>query len=154
MSNKTDTAGVITEARRWIGTPFKHRGHRIGHACDCVGLVRGICEDLELAHVPPALEHEFATYARAPNPRRMGELLETLLIPTPIDPRAAVDDGFVAWIEWRPGLPMHLALTATFQQRPTLIHAAQLAGKVVEHGFTAEWRNRVVSFWKLPNVDY
>ena len=154
MSNKADAADVVMEARRWVGTPFKHRGCTIGRACDCVGLIRGISEGLGLAFVPMDLQREFDTYARTPNPRRMGALLETLLIPTTIDPRAHVDDAFVAWIEWRPGLPMHLALTATFQERPTLIHAAQLVGKVVEHGFTQEWRNRVSSFWKLPNVSY
>lgn len=154
MSNKADVSDVVNEARLWIGTPFKHRGHDLQRACDCVGLIRGICQRLHLAHVPPDLEHEFRTYARAPNPRRMGELLSTLLIPTTLDLRGPIADGHVAWIEWREGLPMHLALTATFRQRPTLIHAAQLAGKVVEHGFTREWRNRVASFWKLPNVSY
>lgn len=30
------------EARRWIGTPYRHQASRQGAGCDCLGLVRGV----------------------------------------------------------------------------------------------------------------
>ena len=33
---------VAAEARRWIGTPYRHQGATRGAGCDCLGLVRGI----------------------------------------------------------------------------------------------------------------
>jgi len=33
---------IVAEARRWIGTPYRHQASLIGVGCDCLGLVRGI----------------------------------------------------------------------------------------------------------------
>lgn len=33
---------VITEARRWEGTPYKHQHSTFQQGCDCLGLVRGV----------------------------------------------------------------------------------------------------------------
>lgn len=47
---------VVAEARRWIGTPYRHQGSRIGVGADCLGLVRGIWRALygvEPEPVPP-----------------------------------------------------------------------------------------------------
>jgi NlpC/P60 family putative phage cell wall peptidase len=40
----TVTNAVVAEARRWLGTPFRHQGRRRGVGCDCLGLVLGIWE--------------------------------------------------------------------------------------------------------------
>lgn len=148
-----DPADIVGEARRWVGTPFRHRGHHIGRACDCVGIVRGVVRAFDLVDVPPEVEHELEAYSRTPNPRRMGELLATFLTRTDLAPRDAAPDAHVAWLQWRPDLPMHLAITATYRQRPTLIHALRDRG-VAEHGFVGLWRGRVHSYWRLPGVTY
>lgn len=144
---------IITEARRWVGTPFRHRGHHIGQACDCVGVVRGVVERFGLAEVPDGILRELETYSRSPNPQRMGELLATFLIKSTVSPREAAPDAHVVWLQWLEGLPMHLAITATYQERPTLIHALREYG-VSEHGFVGVWRHRVHSYWRLPGVVY
>ena len=33
---------IVTEARRWIGTPYCHQASLKGAGCDCLGLVRGV----------------------------------------------------------------------------------------------------------------
>ena len=33
---------ILCEARRWIGTPYRHQGSCRGAGCDCLGLVRGV----------------------------------------------------------------------------------------------------------------
>ncbi|WP_332716954.1 NlpC/P60 family protein [Pelagibacterium mangrovi] len=37
---------VAAEARRWIGTPYRHQGALRGAGADCLGLVRGIWRTL------------------------------------------------------------------------------------------------------------
>ena len=33
---------IVCEARRWIGTPYRHQASLKGVGCDCLGLVRGV----------------------------------------------------------------------------------------------------------------
>lgn len=37
---------VLSEAERWIGTPYRHGASRRGVSCDCLGLVRGVWRSL------------------------------------------------------------------------------------------------------------
>jgi NlpC/P60 family putative phage cell wall peptidase len=37
---------VVDEARKWLGTPYRHQGSRLGVGADCLGLVRGIWREL------------------------------------------------------------------------------------------------------------
>lgn len=33
---------IVAEARRWLGTPYRHQASVLGAGCDCLGLVRGV----------------------------------------------------------------------------------------------------------------
>ena len=33
---------IVTEARRWIGTPYRHQAATRGAGTDCLGLIRGV----------------------------------------------------------------------------------------------------------------
>lgn len=37
---------IVTEALRWIGTPFQHNQSCLGKGCDCIGLVIGVFKNL------------------------------------------------------------------------------------------------------------
>jgi NlpC/P60 family putative phage cell wall peptidase len=39
---KVTRADIACEARRWIGTPYRHQASLHGVGCDCLGLVRGV----------------------------------------------------------------------------------------------------------------
>lgn len=65
-----DAARVVAEARRWIGTPYRHQASRLGAGADCLGVVRGVWRHLvgpEPARLPP--------YARSWAEDGAGELL-------------------------------------------------------------------------------
>jgi len=34
-----ERAAVVAEARRWTGTPYRHRGRTLGAACDCANIL-------------------------------------------------------------------------------------------------------------------
>jgi len=49
-------AAIVAEARRWIGTPYRHQASLIHVGCDCLGLVRGVWRALvgpEPEEAPP-----------------------------------------------------------------------------------------------------
>ena len=37
---------IVAAARRWIGTPYRHQASRIRVGADCLGLVRGVFEEV------------------------------------------------------------------------------------------------------------
>lgn len=39
-------ARIVAEARRWIGTPYRHQASLLGAGVDCLGLVRGVWRNL------------------------------------------------------------------------------------------------------------
>lgn len=47
---------IVAEARRWIGTPYRHQAAMRGAGADCLGLVRGVWRAVygnEVADIPP-----------------------------------------------------------------------------------------------------
>ena len=138
---------VVDEARSWIDTPYHHQAMLKGIGVDCVGLIRGVCENLG-GPFDPQQWARFKNYSRTPNPRKMHEGMATFLLPVVGDMQL----GDVLHLEWRNDLPMHLAFFATLDERPTIIHALASARRVCEHGFEAPWPGRVNSVWRLPIV--
>lgn len=142
-------AAVVAEARSWVNTPFHHQAALKGVGCDCGGLVRGVGEAAGVMHIDPAVWRRHANYGRTPNPRRMRRTLATFLHEIPPDQAGVAD---VLWLMWRKDLPMHLAIVATYGERPTMIHALSDVGHVAEHGLTQDWRDRVDSVWRYPGL--
>lgn len=143
-------ADVVSQARTWLGTPFRHQSAMKGVACDCVGLIRGVAAEVGLFSPDVDTLKRILRYTRLANPRKMRAGLELFMTEVA---GSDVRDGDVAWLGWSRGRPMHLAFRATaLDGRPTLIHAFSLAGKVVEHGFAAEWTVLVDSHWRIPGI--
>jgi hypothetical protein len=149
---------VIAAARAWVDTPFHTQAKVIGAGVDCAQLVIAAGEAAGVLTIAAAAWRPFAAYSRTPNPRRMRLALETFLVPV-APSRARLAD--VMWLEWertapsptgRESLPMHLAILSAHHGRATMIHAHATIGRCCEHGFTAEWPGRVVSWWRYPGI--
>jgi NlpC/P60 family putative phage cell wall peptidase len=142
-------AELVAEGRSWLRTPFRHQARVKGAGVDCANLIIAVGEVCGVLALDPNLWRRYEGYGRLPNPRRMREALATFLHSI-----AAGDagDGDVAWLQWRKDLPMHLAIAATFDGRRTIIHAYAGVKEVVEHGLTAEWENRIESWWRYPGL--
>lgn len=142
---------VQEEARRWVGTPYRHQHRAQGLGADCIGLIWGVGEAASVLHIDLEAARPFLGYTRLPNPKRMGKALELFWVPVE---DGIVEPGDFCWIAWpeAPDLPMHLALLTEGPAGPRLIHAWAAAQKVVEHDFTAEWQKRAVSWWRYPGL--
>lgn len=130
---------VVETARTWLGIPFAHQG-RNRHGVDCIGFVAAVFDELGddtfLRNLPP-------DYARAPR----AELLEGLK-KFAIQVEAPLP-GDIVLIKWPAAAhPSHVAIVTG----PTLVHCYQGAGRVVEHGFRAQWARRAHSYWRAMSV--
>lgn len=139
---------AVAEARRWIGTPYKHQASCFGAGCDCLGLLRGVWRALygaEPEEAPP--------YTRDWSEPSREEVLWRAaarhLQPKPKDEAAA---GDVLLFRMREGsVAKHLGIAAEIGREPSFIHAYSGHG-VVESPFTRPWRARLVARFDLPPV--
>lgn len=131
---------LITEARRWLGTPYHHQG-RSRSGFDCVGYVIWVAAQLKIL----PREFERTNYGRMPQPELM-EKVSTYCTQT-----EAAEPGCLVMIRW-PGetRASHCALCTG----PTLLHTYQGPQQVVEHGYRGRWLTLTESTWRLPGVNY
>jgi cell wall-associated NlpC family hydrolase len=148
VSGKAATldAEIVRTARRYLGVPFLHQG-RTRAGADCVGLLVLVARDMRLRH------RDLLTYGRNPNPRQLLEALSTscerIDDPTrPLSPHevwacSRPGDIVVFWFSG-PGAPQHVAI----RTERGMLHTWANVRRVVEHGLTDHWRERVHSVWR------
>jgi cell wall-associated NlpC family hydrolase len=131
---------LVAEARRWLGTPFRHQGRVLGEGVDCVGLI------LEPARALGLTAYRPGAYARHPD---AGTLRRELARHLPAVAKAAMRPGDVLVLA-APLSPCHLALVTDLGGRPGMIHASGPIGRVVEHRIDATWDARVRGVFRFP----
>ncbi len=72
----TARSDIVTAARGWIGTPYRHQASVKGAGCDCLGLLRGVWREVvgPEPQTPPAYT---AGWAEAPGAAG-GEAMEVI----------------------------------------------------------------------------
>jgi NlpC/P60 family putative phage cell wall peptidase len=137
---------IVAEARRWIGTPYRHQASACGVGADCLGLVRGVWRNLlgsEPEFIPPYTD-DWA------EPRGEEVLMAAAirwLIPKSLIASDAAD--VVIFRMRNAGIAKHLAVTAQLNGHPTIIHSYTNHG-VVETSLSLPWKNRIVGRFEFP----
>lgn len=135
---------VIAEATRWIGTPYRHQGSRLGVGCDCLGLVRGIWRAL-YGRDPEALPAYSPDWAEARADDPLIEAARRHMIE--IDSREA-QPGDLLVFRWRRHLPVkHLGIAA---EKDALIHAYE-GHSVAISPLVPSWRSRIAGAFIFPS---
>lgn len=119
-------------ARKYIGVPFRHQG-RTKDALDCAGLI--IC----VAHDENISDFDFTNYRMQPDAILMRKYLNDNL-----DRIFKLEPGCILYMSFYKN-PQHLAI---YTSNNTIIHAASLYGKVVEHTFSKFWYTKVKEIYK------
>lgn len=143
-------ARVVSIARGWLGTPYRHQASVRGEGADCLGLLRGVWRELfgpEPQSTPP-YRPDWAEVG--------GE--ETLLAAarrwlTEIPPETA-RAGDVLLFRMSPGSPVkHCAILSAGaladEREPRMIHA-YWGRTVVESWMGGWWRRRLVGAFAWP----
>ena len=121
---------IIDEARRWLGTPFRHQARVLGMGVDCAGLV--VCTAQALG-----IDGSFqeVPYGRYPHARTLERLCNAHLDRIPAH---GAQPGDVLLFAWHTE-PQHLGIKTDIG----VIHSHASAGKVVEHSLDPIWRSRI-----------
>lgn len=134
---------VIAEAVRWIGTPYRHQGSRLGVGCDCLGLVRGVWRGL-LGQEPEPIGPYAPDWAETADTDRMMEAAARHLVALP---GAKPDTGLVILFRWRPHMAAKHAGIALDGDR--FIHAYQ-GHAVTISALVPQWRRRIAGVFAFP----
>ena len=147
MMSAPSGADVVTEARRWIGTPWRHQArlHQVG--VDCGGLIVCVAQGLGL----PVQDHP-AGYGRLPDGVALRAHIEGQCVRL-----TEAEPGAVVLMRWTLH-PQHVGFVGTLPGGWSLIHAWAGVRRVVEHLMDDGWKGRIVRddagtcFYRLPGV--
>lgn len=144
-------ADVVTEARRWLGTPWQHQAFLRGVACDCIGLVGGVAAAVGASRSwVDDRARKFRGYGRSPDPEMIGVATAELLLPLGHWENAQPGDVLLMrFVKY----PQHFAILSSRGDDWRIIHAYEQAGEVVENIIDAKWRRRMVRAFRIPNVE-
>lgn len=136
---------IVTEARSWIGTPYRHQASLKGVGCDCLGLLRGVWRGV-LGEEPEGVPPYAPDWAEAGGAETLRDAARRHLVE--IEP-AAVRPGDVLLFRWRDGLPAkHCAVLTT---PDAMVHAHDGAS-VTEVDLAPWWRRRLAYSYRFPPV--
>jgi hypothetical protein len=130
---------LVAEARRWLGTPFRHQGRIRSEGVDCIGLV------LEPARALSLTDYRPGAYARLPDAGTLQRELARHLVKVQ---KAEMREGDILLLA-APLSPCHLVLVGELGGTLTMIHSRPI-GRVVEHGIDAAWDGRIRGVYRFP----
>lgn len=141
----TTRAELIAEARKWIGTPFRHTG-RNALGLDCAGLIVVSARPLGLIAADfdvKGYERNAAGYAFVEAFRAAG-MIEVL----PITDMREGD----ALVLVETNFPCHCALLSSRHGKPYMIHAYAPKRRTWEDPYAFDWPSRLRHVFRFPGL--
>lgn len=133
---------IVTAARRWLGTPYRHQASRLGAGCDCLGLLRGVWREV-FGDEPMLMPPYRADWRDRLNAGALLNAAQTHLDAKTGDLQA----GDVVLFRLHSSLPpKHCAIMVS---NTTFIHAQEQLG-VVSANMTKAWQRRVAGAYQFP----
>lgn len=137
---------IVTEARSWIGTPYRHQATLKGVGADCLGLVRGVWRAC-VGPEPQATGPYSPDWAEATGHER---LLEAGL--RWFDPSSTgnIQPGDVLMFRWRAHIPAkHLGIATS----PGMMVHAHDGASVAEVALSPWWARHLACAFAFPGLD-
>lgn len=136
---------VLTEAERWIGTPYRHGASRRGVSCDCLGLVRGIWR-----HLYSEEPEQAGSYAADWAESAAGDpLLEAAQCHMQQRLSSEPEAGDLLVFRWRADVAAkHLGIMA---DNGRFIHAYE-GHSVMSSALVPQWRKRIAGVFIFPDI--
>jgi NlpC/P60 family putative phage cell wall peptidase len=140
------TSVIVTQARTWLGTPFHHQGRLKGKGCDCLGLIVGVAEELNLKSKEGVCfsSYDQINYSKEPDCQKLISILNRVLLEVPPTEAEQGDIGLFLCSN----NPQHLAIFSNGNHGLSIIHSEARARKVVEHRLDEEWHNRLIKVFR------
>lgn len=140
-------ADICAEALTWLETPWHHRACIKHVGVDCVRLPEGIAKTLGL--ITPAWEppHYSATWHWHQNHEMLQQVLTE--VGAVLTPLGAAQPGDLLGFQFG-RVVSHLAMLLP---DATILHAVRNIGRVVQHGLSGEYQQRLRLVYRLPGVE-
>lgn len=138
---------IIEEAKACLGIEFHHQG-RSEFGLDCAGLIIFVLKKVGLYEEGCDIK----AYSRLPNGNKIGKLMSEYFDLISID-EAKSGDILLFRFE---NNPQHLAwLEIDSENNKNMIHAYGITSvnKVVINRFDEKWKNKLVSVYKIRNIE-
>ena len=142
-------ADVVTAARRWLGTPYRHQASCRGAGADCLGLIRGVWREV-LGPEPEAVPPYSPDWAEATGEERLLEAARRLMVPVCAHDAAPGDILLFRMLDRGPAKHVGI-LVSEGLQAGRLIHAYS-GHDVCETRLTDAWCRRLAGIFRLPGV--
>jgi len=137
-------AAIVAEARRWLGTPYRHQTSVMGVGCDCFGLIRGVWRAF-YGPEPEAVPPYSRDWGSVTGKEAMLDTARRHLIPIE---KCALRPGDLLVFRIRRGTVAKHAGILTAEGR--FIHAQEHV-PVSEVAFSTWWRRNVAAAFAFPS---
>lgn len=135
---------ILSEAVRWLGTPYCHQASKRGAGADCLGLIVGIWNALS-AHPITLPRQDQRSWADQAQGEPLLDGIRQALAETDLN---CAQPGDILALRWRRTWPVsHLAI---LMDDGTIIHAYE-GGQVVRSQL-APWAKHVVAAFTFPSL--
>lgn len=145
MSDARTRASVLSCAKDWIDTPYRHQASARGAGTDCLGLIRGIWRTLygSEPEAPPAYTPDWSD---ASGEETLHAAAGRWLIPIA---NTDIQPGDVMLFRMSPGAPCkHIGVLSA----PQILTHAYWGRAVVESCLVPYWRRRWVHSFAFPSL--
>lgn len=139
-------SAVVTAAREWLGTPYRHQASSKGAGADCLGLIRGVWREL-YGDEPVEVPAYTADWAEPQGEEALLAASERFLLRQ--DAPRWVPGTVLLFRMREAGLAKHLGILSEAGAVPKFIHAYS-GHSVVESALSAPWRRRVIGWFAFP----
>lgn len=145
---------IVSSARAWIGTPYKHQFSVNQCGCDCLGLIRGVYRD-NIGEEPEKAPPYSPSWGEVGIRELMLEVAERHLVKA-LD-QTTLLPGQILFFRMQKGvMAKHCGIVGkAYKDKDspgTMIHAYNTVGGVVEHGLIPYWTRKVVAVYDYPGV--
>lgn len=143
-------ARIVREARRWIGTPYRHQGSCRKAGCDCLGLVRGVWRAVlgDEPETVPAYTADWENDAAGGGADAL--LLAARRHFNECAPARALPGALLLFRPRRHGPAKHCAILSAPLSAPGRIIHAYWGRHVAETALTPTWQTRLVAAFHFP----
>ena len=141
---------IVDESRTWLGTRFHHQGRVKGTGVDCLNLVIGVAQALDLAPDGFVWDDypEYHAYGRSPNGELLIEACDRFMDRITMAEALPGDVMVFRFVEE----PQHFAMIT--QINPTyMLHSFAQMRKVVEHRCDEVWEQRRVGCYRFKKMN-
>ena len=137
---------IVAEARRWLGTPYRHQASMRGAGTDCLGLIRGVWRSL-YGQEPEAVPAYTADWSETTGEEVVLAAASRWLRSKPL---SSNDIGDVIVFRMRStGVAKHLGVTASRHGMTSFVHAYTDHG-VIETLLSTPWQRKIVGRFEFP----